>query len=56
MTGHLDDGEEDQESPIFSFSFGAPCVFLMGDKTKDFEPIPIMLSSGDLMVMSGYSR
>lgn len=28
----------------------------MGDKTKDFIPLPLKLDAGDLMVMSGYSR
>jgi alkylated DNA repair protein alkB family protein 1 len=56
MSGHLDDGEKDQKSPIFSFSFGISSIFLMGDVTKDFNPLPIKLDSGDLMVMSGYSR
>jgi len=28
----------------------------MGDREKDFKPIPIILEAGDLMVMSGYSR
>lgn len=35
MTGHLDDAEYDQESPIYSFSFGLSCIFLMGGRTKD---------------------
>ncbi|KRX08067.1 hypothetical protein PPERSA_02199 [Pseudocohnilembus persalinus] len=56
MTGHLDDGEPEQRKPIFSFSFGESCVFLMGDKEKDVQPLPIILEAGDLMVMSGYSR
>ena len=30
MTGHLDDAELDQESPIFSYSIGLSCVFLIG--------------------------
>ena len=30
MIGHLDDGEEDQKNPIFSFNFGLSCVFLLG--------------------------
>ncbi|KAL4512265.1 hypothetical protein ABPG72_005267 [Tetrahymena utriculariae] len=56
MSGHLDDGEKDQKSPIFSFTFGCSCIFLMGDRTKDFTPLPLRLDAGDLMVMSGYSR
>jgi alkylated DNA repair protein alkB family protein 1 len=35
MTAHLDDAEEDQKSPIFSFAFGLSCVFIIGDTHKD---------------------
>jgi alkylated DNA repair protein alkB family protein 1 len=49
MTGHLDDAEKDQTSPIYSFSFGLSCVFLIGGKTKDDKPIAVRLNSGDLM-------
>jgi alkylated DNA repair protein alkB family protein 1 len=49
MTGHLDDAENDQESPIYSFSFGLSCVFLIGGNTKDVKPIPVRLNSGDLL-------
>jgi len=48
MTGHLDDAENDQISPIYSFSFGLSCVFVMGGLTKDIKPIPVRLNSGDL--------
>jgi alkylated DNA repair protein alkB family protein 1 len=34
MIGHLDDGEIDQVNPIFSFSFGLSCVFLLGYPEK----------------------
>ena len=49
MTGHLDDAEYDQVSPIYSFSFGLSCVFLMGSMNKDVRPMAIRLDSGDLM-------
>lgn len=49
MTGHLDDAEIDQESPIYSFSFGLSCIFLMGGRTKEEEPTAIKLNSGDLL-------
>lgn len=35
MTGHLDDAEIDQVSPIYSFSFGLSCVFIIGGPTRD---------------------
>ena len=41
MGGHLDDGEPDQEHPIVSFSFGLSCVFLIGGRTKETNPIAI---------------
>ena len=56
MGGHLDDGEPDQEHPIVSFSFGLSCVFLIGGRTKETEPIAIRLDPGDVMVMSQESR
>jgi len=56
MTSHLDDAEPDQTQPIFSFSLGLSCVFLIGGETKDTEPIALRLDSGDLMVMADRSR
>lgn len=48
MIGHLDDGEEDQQHPIFSFNFGLSCVFLMGFPEKEREPLALRLEAGDL--------
>ena len=56
MTGHLDDAEIDQDSPIFSFSLGLSCVFLIGAPSKEVEPLALKLETGDLLVMSGHSR
>lgn len=56
MTGHLDDAELDQESPIYSFSFGLSSVFVIGGPTKDERPVAIKLDSGDLLIMSGHAR
>ena len=52
MNGHLDDGEPDQEHPIFSFSLGLSCIFLIGGETKDIKPLALRLDSGDLVIMS----
>lgn len=49
MTGHLDDAEVDQLSPIYSFSFGLDCIFLIGGRTKEQKPIAVRLQSGDLL-------
>ncbi len=43
MTGHLDDGEEDQQNPIFSFCFGLGCVFLLGGRTRGTRPVAVNL-------------
>ena len=48
MTGHLDDAEIDQSSPIYSFSIGLSCIFLIGGKTKETKPVAVRLNSGDL--------
>lgn len=56
MGGHLDDGEPDQEHPIFSYSIGLSCIFLIGGRTKDESPLAVRLDSGDLCVMAGESR
>ncbi len=63
MTGHLDDAEIDQISPIYSFSFGLSCIFLMGGRTRDESPTALILHSGDLLskyivilVMAGEAR
>lgn len=52
MTGHLDDAEIDQMSPIYSFSLGLSCIFLIGGRTKDDKPISVRLDSGDLFSKS----
>lgn len=56
MGGHLDDAEHNLEKPIVSFSIGSAAVFLIGGPTKDISPIPIVLRSGDALIMSGESR
>lgn len=56
MTGHLDDAEVDQASPIYSFAFGLSCIFLIGGKTKDIKPISVRLNSGDLFSISNYMQ
>lgn len=38
------------------FSFGQSAIFLIGGKTKQVEPVPILLRSGDVVIMSGESR
>ena len=56
MGGHVDDGEEAQECPVVSYSLGPPCIFLLGGLTKDVAPVPLLLRSGDILVLGGESR
>jgi alkylated DNA repair protein alkB family protein 1 len=56
MCGHIDDAEHCMEEPIVSFSVGCTCIFLIGGTSKDEKPTPLLLRSGDCVVMSGQSR
>eukprot|EP01041_Mallomonas_annulata_P011318 gene11318-23682_t len=56
MSGHLDDAEHALEEPIVSISLGCPAIFLIGGTTKDIKPIPILIRSGDVIIMSKASR
>ena len=56
MGCHLDDGEKDQTSPIISFNIGLSCIFLIGGVNKTEKPLAVLLESGDVCVMSGFSR
>lgn len=50
------DNSEDCNSPLFSLSFGQSAIFLIGGKSKEDTPLPILLESGDVLVMSDESR
>jgi alkylated DNA repair protein alkB family protein 1 len=56
MGGHLDNAEYEMKKPIISISFGCDAIFLLGGETKSIEPIPMLLRSGDVMIMGGRSR
>jgi DNA alkylation damage repair protein AlkB len=56
MSGHLDDAEHAMEEPIVSISLGAPAIFLLGGKTKNEIPTPILIRSGDVIIMAKDSR
>lgn len=56
MGGHIDDAEHDLEKPIVSISLGRSAIFLIGGQTKDVVPSPILVRSGDAVVMTGESR
>jgi alkylated DNA repair protein alkB family protein 1 len=56
MGGHLDDAEHALTKPIVSISYGRSAIFLIGGRQKSMEPVPILVRSGDVMIMSGESR
>ncbi|KAM3919494.1 nucleic acid dioxygenase ALKBH1 [Leptodactylus fuscus] len=53
---HVDESELDHSSPLLSFSFGQSSIFLLGGLSREIAPTPMMMHSGDIMVMSGASR
>ena len=44
------------EHPIVSLSLGCPGIFLLGGRTRGDAPVPIVLRSGDVAIMSGAAR
>ncbi|XP_076979320.1 nucleic acid dioxygenase ALKBH1 isoform X2 [Tamandua tetradactyla] len=53
---HVDKSELDHSKPLLSFSFGQSAIFLLGGLKRDEAPIAMFMHSGDIMVMSGFSR
>ncbi|KAJ7172566.1 hypothetical protein C8R46DRAFT_1086422 [Mycena filopes] len=53
LMAHVDRSEVCATSPLVSISLGNAAVFLIGGSTRDTEPIPILLRSGDVVIMSG---
>ncbi|KAH7922835.1 hypothetical protein BV22DRAFT_1113694 [Leucogyrophana mollusca] len=53
LMGHVDRSEVCATSPLVSISLGNAAILLMGGLTRDTEPIPILLRSGDVVIMSG---
>ena len=56
LSAHTDHSEFFLETPLFSISFGQSAIFLIGGTEKDQETLPILLSSGDVLIMSDESR
>jgi len=54
--GHRDDMERNLRHPVLSASLGCTAVFLLGGQGRDTEPLPLLLRSGDVMVLSGRVR
>ena len=56
MGGHRDDAERTLEHPIVSISLGAPAVFLLGGDDRNEPPTPLLLQSGDVVLLAGKAR
>jgi alkylated DNA repair dioxygenase AlkB len=60
MGGHRDDMERTLAAPVVSISLGAPAVFLLekagGGAAAAAPPTPLLLRSGDVLILSGASR
>lgn len=54
--GHKNDAEYDKFAPVVGISLLNDGIFLLGGETKDVQPIPILLHSGDIFIMNGKSR
>ncbi|KAF8654179.1 hypothetical protein AX16_003708 [Volvariella volvacea WC 439] len=53
LMAHVDRSEVCATSPLVSISLGNAAIFLIGGQTRDSEPVPILLRSGDVLIMSG---
>ncbi|XP_046503861.1 nucleic acid dioxygenase ALKBH1 [Equus quagga] len=53
---HVDRSELDHSRPLLSFSFGQSAIFLLGGLERAEAPTALFMHSGDIMVMSGFSR
>ncbi|KAF8557347.1 hypothetical protein OG21DRAFT_1494924 [Imleria badia] len=53
LMAHVDRSEVCATSPLVSISLGNAAIFLIGGLTRDTEPIPLLLGSGDVLIMSG---
>jgi alkylated DNA repair protein alkB homolog 1 len=56
LSAHTDHSEFCLDSPLFSISFGQSAIFLIGGHEREDEAVPILLNSGDILVMSRESR
>lgn len=56
LSGHTDHSEVNLEAPLFSISFGQAAVFLIGGRDKSDPATPLLLRSGDVLVMAKESR
>jgi len=53
LMAHVDRSEVCATSPLVSISLGNAAIFLIGGLTRDIKPMPILLRSGDVVIMAG---
>ncbi|KIY50920.1 hypothetical protein FISHEDRAFT_38493 [Fistulina hepatica ATCC 64428] len=53
LMGHVDHSEVCATAPLVSISLGNSAIFLIGGTTRETPPTPILLRSGDIVVMAG---
>ncbi|EIW84998.1 hypothetical protein CONPUDRAFT_117367 [Coniophora puteana RWD-64-598 SS2] len=53
LMAHVDRSEVCATSPLVSISIGNAAIFLIGGQTRDEPPVPILLHSGDVVMMAG---
>lgn len=51
-----DDLELDFTKPVISISLGLSAIFLLGGKTREEAPVPLLIRPGDVMFLAGESR
>ena len=56
LNPHTDHSEKNLSAPLISISLGLSAVFLIGGPTLAEPPTPILLRSGDVLLMAGESR
>jgi alkylated DNA repair protein alkB homolog 1 len=56
LSAHTDHSEFFLDSPLFSISFGQAAIFLIGGTEREDKAIPVLLNSGDVLIMSTESR
>jgi len=57
LTSHVDRSEPNMTAPLLSLSLGSSCIFILGGAGReDVGVVPMVLKSGDVVVMAGESR
>ncbi|KAL0241944.1 alkylated DNA repair protein AlkB [Cryptococcus tetragattii IND107] len=56
LMAHVDRAELDPARPLVSVSLGHAAILLLGSDSRDEVPRPIILRSGDMLIMSGKGR